>query len=223
MKKIFIFLLLVGICFAQQTRVNQLRSEKVISKNVTSTVLDGDSLRVNGLTTFYRDGDTTKSNCNMSFLGTANFTGNLTADGYLTGKKSGVYSYVDTTISIVTVDSLHLVSVFENSNPLQDFKLVGDTLVYTGSKQYFEGLYFASISADVDSTTISLAIESGDSVYSDQKMLNFSQYSGQSNIISGNLVFEVDQYDTLYIRAEADSVCSLDFKKLTISIKEFFD
>jgi len=56
MKKLIIFLFLITSVFAQETRVNQLRAEKIITKNINTPIIYMGNLKA-----FYKDADTVKT------------------------------------------------------------------------------------------------------------------------------------------------------------------
>jgi len=221
MKKIIPILILITSLFAQQTRVNELKAEKVLCKRIDSPIVYIGSNKA-----FYADGDVVKTASSFLFEGDVTYNGNMDVEGYLTGRKCGTYAFLserDTT-EIVKADSLHFVQgVFINS-PIEDFKIANFQLVYSGIKtQFFEIIMFATLSSSVNNTEVHITIVNDDSTYTPQRQGNFLKNANQPYQIGGNLVLELMQNDTIRIKAEADNICDLDFRHFTTSIKEFFD
>ena len=214
MKKLIITLVLC-VCMIMLTAYTQLGNFNVV-----------DTLQIDSLNWVYNRGDTVQVIANTRFNGNATFSGDFTAEGYVTGKKSGTYAYLVTndTTEIVTADSLHFIQgVFANS-PVEDFEISEGNLVFTGTDTaYYEILYFANLSSSIANTTPEIAVVNDDSIYTPQSMGNFLKNADQTYLIAGNLVLELAYADTIRLEIEADKTCELDFKHFTTSIKEFFD
>lgn len=156
--------------------------------------------------------------------------GDISSGGYITAKKSGVFAYIPasqsaTETTITTAGTYYPVANIFTNQVMENFIFDTDHIEYSGAKtQYFEIDWHASVSADVNGTTIHVAMKKNSTVLSDQAMGHYCKYLDEVSSFSGTVVVELATDDEISIVCTSDgNGDKLNFIHFTTTITEFFD
>lgn len=149
---------------------------------------------------------------------------------YITGKKVGVYAYLTepTGTTITTAGTFYPIGGSFTNAPVEGF---GVAITYTpGIKytetltQFFEIDWHTSVSASVNTTTVTLAISKNGTLIPGSDMLHLCKNSDQTYNLSGTCVVELAEGDEiqLIVTSNGDGDV-LTIHKYTTTINEFFD
>ena len=189
-----------------------------------------DTFMIDSLRLFYADGDTVKTSCNISFLGDAGFDGNfevggkLTVDSLISGKKVGLYAFLNEqdTTTVVASELSFLQGSFTNS-PSYGFGNDGDTLLYIGSDTVNMLIgYDITASHSMPSSYIELVIENDDSTYTNQSMRTYAKNLGQKYSFSGHLVICLVPNHKIKLMLTSDKSGDIIVEKLTTYAMRFY-
>jgi len=158
------------------------------------------------------------------------FSGNISTDGYITGKKVGVFAALnasaDTTVT--TAGTYYPIAGTFTNDPFEDF---GAATVHTpGIKyegtltQYFEIDWHATLSANGNNKTVICAVEKNGVVVTSSQMGKFCKTSGELYNASGTCVIELAEDDEIQLVVTSSGNGDIiTFANYTTSITEFFD
>lgn len=148
-------------------------------------------------------------------------------DGYITGKKSGVFAYLpfeaDTTCTLA--DTWYPIAGTFTNNPMEDFSLGSSYIVYDGTKtQYFEIDAHATVSSNTNGTKAHFGIKINGVLLSGSVMGLYAKTSDEPYPVSGTSVVELSTSDTVqFVVKSSASGSVITFIHLTATIAEFFD
>jgi len=190
-----------------------------------------DTLKIGGLNVMARQDSAINTLCDMLFWGDASFTGDfhiqgkLTVDSLITGKKIGIYAFlneVDTT-TIITSDSLHFLQGSFTNSPSFGFGATVDTLLYTGTDTVYLLIgYDITSSHSMNNSDIKLAIQNDDSTYTNQNMETFAKNAGQFYSFSGHLVLQMHPNHKIKLMLFSNNTGDIIIKKMTAYATRFF-
>ncbi len=157
--------------------------------------------------------------------------GNVNADGYITGKKAGLYLTADPddpantfTISSGDVDTWLDIVLGLNIRLLEDFSIGPGGLVYTGEKkQYFKVHGYFVVSSSIANPTVHYAIEKNGVVDDDSITSAFFRFVNQEQAAPFLYITELEKDDVLVVKIQSDSATTLTFNHTGVGINEFFD
>ena len=151
-------------------------------------------------------------------------------NGIITGKKIGVFASLSAPASttITTAATYYPIGGTFTNSPLEGF---GAAVTYTpGIKysvyktQYFEIDWHASVSADINNTTITLGVKKNGTLSTPSLMTQFCKNANQIYNISGTIVVELAQDDEIQLVVTSDGNGDIiTFDNYTTTITEFFD
>ena len=161
---------------------------------------------------------------------TGTLGGNLAVEGFVTGKKVGVFASLsaptDTTITVA--DTYYPIAGTFSNDPLEGF--VGATAYPPGIKynesmtQYFEIDWHATVIPDSNTTTVHFAIKKNGVLVTSSIMGSLLKNNGQPYNLSGTCVIEMSTGDEIQLVVTADGNGDvLTIQHYTTSITEFFD
>jgi len=166
----------------------------------------------------------------LDINGDTNVQGNLTADEYITGLKTGVFASLDSSASttITTALTYYAINGTFTNDPFENFAaatVYTPGIKYSGElTQYFEVDWHASVSADVANTTVYLGISKNGTIRTGSVMSQFCKNAGQTYNISGTAVVSLAQDDEIQLTVSSDGNGDvITFENYTTTICEFFD
>ncbi len=152
---------------------------------------------------------------------------NIDKDGYVSGKKSGVFAYLtaSTNTTVTTADTYYPIAGSFTNSPMEDFSFDTDHLEYDGNKtQYFEIDWHASISGDANGITCDIGVKINTTVVTSSVMGTYLKTSGEVQALSGTCVVELETDDEIQLVLTSDSDGDvITVEHFTTTISEFFD
>jgi hypothetical protein len=156
---------------------------------------------------------------------------NINATEYITGKKTGVFAYLETPeiTTITTSGTFQAIEGTFNNAPIENFDnvLVGGkgAIRYLGAKtQFFMISLNCELKGNSNNITASIATSKNGNVCTNGSMSQFLKNQGQDYFIGTTCVYELAQYDTVQLVTTNNGTGDqLTFNKITTSINEFFD
>lgn len=165
----------------------------------------------------------------FSDLGELDIVGNIQATGYITGMKCGAAGYLATprSITVATASTYYPIGGF--TVPVAENFSTGSTypdgLKYDGTKtQYFAIDFSATVEANVNTTTVKIAVQKNGTNVAMSLMGVFCKNSAQLYNLSGTCVLELSQNDEVQFVLTSDDngdIITVDY--FTAKINEFFD
>ena len=159
-----------------------------------------------------------------------NFSGNVTATGYVTGKKCGVFAALsasaDTTIT--TAGTYYPILGTFTNDPIEDFgaaTVYTPGIKYTGSlTQNFEIDWHATFSADSNNADVTCAIKKNNVLVATSVMTTRCFTADAPYAASGTCVVELAEDDEIQLVVTSDDDGDvITFSNYTTTISEFFD
>lgn len=157
--------------------------------------------------------------------------GNIDSTGYITGKKCGVFAYLqdkeDTFIDIPG-QWYYIRGIFVN-NPIEDFQfymtLAGQpAIMYVGDMpMYFQIDWHGSGYAAAGNTNVSIAIFINGQIQQHSIMTSFSKFRDQTNVMSGTDVVLLSTGDYVQLFITADQRTDITVINFTTTIRQFYD
>jgi len=153
--------------------------------------------------------------------------GDITADGYISSKKSGVFAFLtaQTNTTCTLADTWYSIAGSFTNLPIEDFVFDTDHIKYIGKKtQFFEIDWQTSMSGDANGITPHVAISINGTPITGSIMGQFLKTSGEAYAMAGTCIVELSTDDEVQIVVKADGVGDvISFYHFTTSISEFFD
>lgn len=154
---------------------------------------------------------------------------NVTVAGFITGKKCGAFASllthgVDTSITNNGV-YVPIEGSFSN-NPMHEFSLQVDPAIqYDGTlTQYFEIDWYATVAANINSTTLHFGVKKNGVLIDSSVMGIFCKTSGEMYFTAGTCVVSLATNDKIQLVVTSDKNSTLaTVYHYTTTIKEFFD
>lgn len=155
--------------------------------------------------------------------------GDINAGGSISGKKVGVYAYIDTPVltELTLANTYYAIAGDFTNDPIEDF--TGATVTVPGIKyvgvykQYFEIDFHASVATD-KAETLTTAIYKNGVLFPGSQMSTFCKVANEFYNISGTCVLELEENDEIQLVVKGTSVDSYaDFNYYATTITEFFD
>lgn len=152
----------------------------------------------------------------------------IIANGYITGKRCGVFAYLSTpsTTDITNVGEWYPISGSFTNATICDFELVATPVIkYVGTKtQHFIIAGQGSGSSNKASATVSIGTKVNGVIQAPGIMTTFLKSINELYTLSASLVVELSRGDEIQLVTASDILNSvLTFHTLTVSIREFFD
>lgn len=156
------------------------------------------------------------------------YAGSVEASGYITGKKVGVFAYLESPASttIVTAGTYEYIRGTFVNDPIEDFTTVATPAIrYDGDKtQYFEIDWHAEIEANFTNTDVEIAFKKNGVVCQCSPMKTRCFTPNAPYSISGTAVIELSTNDEIQLVVTSDgSGDVITFDNFTTTITEFFD
>lgn len=157
-------------------------------------------------------------------------TGDLTTEEVIFEKKVGTFAYLHGGVTTITAaNTMQAIAGTFTNAPLEGFSIVGDELTYTEAEtRYFEVDWHATVSADVAGTTVYIGVtknEAALTIATDPSIMGgFAKYAAEAIQLSGTVVMELAQNDTVQLQIASDGIGDvLTVTHFTTTIRPFFD
>jgi len=159
-------------------------------------------------------------------------TGNITTDGFVTGKKIGVFASIapeSGTVTTITVAGTYypIEGTFTNS-PVEGFSggtVYAPSIKYDGAlTQYFEIDWHATVISDSNGATIHVGIKKNGTLLTASIMGTYMKFAGEVQTLSGTTVVELSTDDEIQLVTTSDgNGDETEFDHFTTTMTEFFD
>ena len=157
-------------------------------------------------------------------------TGTLTATGFITGKKVGVFAYLsaEANTTITTAGTYEAIAGTFTNTVIESFSaatVVTPGIKYDGSlTQHLETDWHATIAADSNSVTVTMAVFKNGAMNPGSAMEILCKTAGESYSLSGTCVCEMETDDEMQLVVTSDNDGDvITVKEYTTTINEFFD
>jgi len=154
--------------------------------------------------------------------------GNITADGFISGKKAGVFAYLDNP-EVTYINKSEIYYAINGSfinNPIFcfDVKAIPAIKYNCTTPQYFEVDWHATLSADKANTNIYIGIKRNGVFINKSEMKSRFFNADEPYSFSGTTVVYLDYNDTVQLVVSSDDADeNVLFQTFTTSISEFYD
>lgn len=153
---------------------------------------------------------------------------NITTTGYVTGKKVGVFAYIDgPAITTITEAGVYQYIAGSFTNVFnEDFSLLPvPSIRYDGAlTQYFEIHWYTSISANANGITVHVGINKNNELVTGSDMCTYCKQAGEQFFIAGVCATELKKDDEIQLVITCNSTGKIiTINHFTTTIKEFFD